>query len=360
MASHVWDRNMGPRCTGVVIDLYEKARELGVEEGDAKQLAGWIHERKSQGSQILRGGAYFDIEDGESKFLEKVIKRCWAWKGVDYRHLRPWFDKHYTKALRWNRIICRNMRVVLGPDAETDKEGTWYLMDDWPMWLKVRRGRDLFLKGLGTFPIPQGRALDPMYLMCEGYFPEVQQYYHARELLREWFGGRGRYKLEYLVRYRGWFRENHTRLDELYHMACTPDVHPQDCRRVHAPRMHGGEFTFCEDFDPEDRYPKDWTTDYGTHHMLRSTKELVQASEDFHNCALDYNDSLIPGKGVVDTRIAVCYDTEGKALAMTEYVGVEISQCVAVCNQPITDTALIDECAKFNCPILSSIRREMV
>lgn len=156
-------------------------------------------------------------------------------------------------------------------------------------WASVRRGRDLFLKGLGSFDITQTlthrRNLSESVtrVRAEGYFPDSA--YYAEHIFSE------PVLREYLFKHWNYYRVNRNTLDELFRIPRDELDHlrPQEIhqRIEEAEAQRRLQESIPLDFSWLDN-PPIVKTPHGVLKPLQSEEEIEEVSEKLDNCASGY------------------------------------------------------------------------
>lgn len=236
----------------------------------------------------------------------------------------------------------------------------WLIGNRYQEWLRIRRGKDLFVKGWGGFDIAQAvdMALLPhmprivwttIGIQSKGY--RVPAPWILENMLHP---KRGRPDIiAWIARYKDWFwpadkdlgLQRRARWDEVLRYSSSshqhisiedhdPESFFQEVDRIEAERENYVDGEIC-DYTHLQGIPE-MPTEFGIIKPIRSTQELVQAGKDLHQCAKSYNRRIIEGLST----LMVCTDERGKPIAMAEIEhdseGMILGQISGPCNMPVS------------------------
>lgn len=232
----------------------------------------------------------------------------------------------------------------------------WLIKNRWQEWLKIKRGKDLFVKGWGKYDITkavevvskQNRYLTRHSLCVQGYVIPATWVFESilkkRPEIVAWIG-----------RYKDWFwpadkdlgLQRRSRWDEVLRhgdseyadsrvsLELDPESFFQEVNRIEAEIEDQVSGETC-DYNHLQGIPE-MPTEFGIIKPIRSTTELVQAGKDLHQCAKSYNRRIIEGLST----LMVCTDEKGKPIAMAEIEhdeeGMILGQVSGPCNMAVSD-----------------------
>lgn len=365
MSSHIYQcKRVTLYCAVKMLSLYKGLLKLGVLQKDAKGEACYQMETGRQSASHLR-------------CVRKPNKKCTAYKDPKYvkgfdhvclatvgavpkgKDLSPrsnteacilrLFSKHRPDVYAKMMQAKVNFKRVTGRPVK--RLTRWLINNQWQQWVKIKRGRDLFVKGWGSFDITNAVAnceFNPHVhiLQAQGY--KIQGWVLER-ILKEKPN-----LVKWIAKYKDWFwcedktlrSQRLARFDELWRHA---ESEYRGISLENTPEQFFAEVDRLErefenqvdgptiDYDWLQKIP-DVPTEVGIIKPLRSTTELVQAGKDLHNCAKHYNQRIAEQLSA----ILVCTDETGKPLAMAEITEMDspqgplLSQVSGVCNSPVS------------------------
>lgn len=239
----------------------------------------------------------------------------------------------------------------------------WLIKNRYQEWLKIRRGKDLFVKGWGRFDITKavlfGRVdsqrgpsrgrdnLTPLTLQAIGY--DSPQSWIFERILKD-----KPHIVAWIARFKDWFwpadkdlgLQRRARWDEVvrhadsdYQHISIEDRNPesffQEVDRIQAVYEDEVDGETC-DYTHLQGIPE-MTTEVGIIKPIRSTQELIQAGKDLHQCAKSYNRRILEGLST----LMVCCREDGKPIAMAEIEhdseGMILGQVSGICNAPVSE-----------------------
>lgn len=258
----------------------------------------------------------------------------------------------YTKMMK----AKINYKNVTGKNVK--KLNKWLIGNHYQEWIKIQRGKDLFVKGWGGFDIAKAVALslaDPdrwqnattLRLRCYGY--DIPSSWTVERMLKD-----GPEIVAWIARYKDWFwpadkslgLQRRARWDEVLRYSSRdyqhisieerdPEFFFQEVDRIEAQYENRVDGETC-DYAHLQGIPE-MPTEFGIIKPIRSTQELVQAGKDLHNCSKSYNRRIINGLST----LMVCTDEKGKPIAMAEIEhdeeGMILGQVSGVCNSPVSE-----------------------
>lgn len=330
MAQHVWDTKViEPKTVFNMLKWWKSVKdEIG--PNNAKKYAVYCIERQRQGgvgwvpAPLDRMRAYKVRKEYSVAVFNRLLQnaRYGPYEAVDVKELKQYIvetalmdPKCQEKKEQFEQAKHNYLRIGGLTEEEAEKKLGFKLPEflintyNWNWlagWEKIKRGRDLFIKGLGGFDIQE--ALADMRLpfpelglvVACGYTQDMTSAYAFRNILRS------TRKREYMVRYwHSFFKQNTAVLDELgwyrgEDYNCRPEVFierrreeaRQRARQWQVNREESLDFTWLNNA-PEIK------TEVGTLRALKNPTELLEVGQEMKNCAAGYDGTIGLQRGIL-------------------------------------------------------------
>lgn len=245
-------------------------------------------------------------------------------------------------------------------DLNVKQLNKWLIRNHYQEWFKIRRGKDLFVKGWGRFDIASSVYTSKFVKMHEwntnmtlldirsqGY--EAPSSWVLEKILKD-----KPHIIAWIARFKDWFwpadkgigLQRRAWWDEIVRYADSdyqhisiedrnPESFFQEVDRIQARYENEVDGETC-DYTHLQGIPE-MPTEFGIIKPIRSTTELVQAGKDLHQCAKNYNQRIIRGESI----LMICCHEDGKPIAMAEIEhdskGLILGQVSGHCNMPVSD-----------------------